>query len=155
MLKMLGINAEYVSEFAKDKAWEENTSVFKDQFYIFGKQHYKLSRLQDKVDVVVTDSPLLNSILYNPYEGEIGKSFEELIKHEFDTFYNYNFLIKRVKKYNPSGRLQTEEESDSLHEEIKLILNELNVKYVEVDGTKEGYNQIIQTFQNLTRTIKI
>ena len=28
-LKRAGINAEYVSEFAKDKAYEQNTEVFK------------------------------------------------------------------------------------------------------------------------------
>lgn len=38
-LKMAGINAELVTEFAKDKVWEENKAVFNDQLYIFGKQN--------------------------------------------------------------------------------------------------------------------
>lgn len=29
-LKMAGINAELVTEFAKDKVWEENKAVFND-----------------------------------------------------------------------------------------------------------------------------
>ena len=40
-LKRSGINAEYVSEFAKDKVWEGNKEVFKNQAYIFGKQYFK------------------------------------------------------------------------------------------------------------------
>lgn len=40
-LKMRGINAELVTEFAKDKVWEENDEVFKHQEYIFGKPKLK------------------------------------------------------------------------------------------------------------------
>ena len=36
-LKRHGINAEYVSEFAKDKVYENNGEVFKHQEYLFGK----------------------------------------------------------------------------------------------------------------------
>ena len=32
MLKMVGVDAEYVTEFAKDKVWEGNQEVFKCQF---------------------------------------------------------------------------------------------------------------------------
>ena len=52
-LKMAGVNAELVTEFAKDKVWEENKAVFKNQAYIFGKQYFKISRCADKVDVVI------------------------------------------------------------------------------------------------------
>ena len=64
-LKMNGINTELVTEFAKDKVWENNNEVFKNQAYIFGKQYFKISRVADKVDVIVTDSPLLLSAFYN------------------------------------------------------------------------------------------
>ena len=43
-LKMHGINAELVTEFAKDKVWEESKAVFNNQAYIFGKQYFKISR---------------------------------------------------------------------------------------------------------------
>ena len=64
-LKRNGINAEYVSEFAKDKLYEQNSEVFKHQEYIFGKQSFKMGRVRDKVQVIVVDSPLVLSIIYN------------------------------------------------------------------------------------------
>lgn len=36
-LKIAGVNAELVTEFVKDKVWENNEEVFKNQAYIFGK----------------------------------------------------------------------------------------------------------------------
>ena len=35
-LKIAGVNAELVTEFVKDKVWENNEEVFKNQAYIFG-----------------------------------------------------------------------------------------------------------------------
>ena len=33
-IKMAGVNAELVTEFAKDKVWEESKEVFNNQIYI-------------------------------------------------------------------------------------------------------------------------
>ena len=48
-LKMSGISCEYISEFAKDKVYEENKTVFDHQEYIFGKQSFKMDRVAGKV----------------------------------------------------------------------------------------------------------
>jgi Ni2+-binding GTPase involved in maturation of urease and hydrogenase len=64
-LKKLGVNAELVTEFAKDKAWEHNLKAVNNQAYVFGKQCYRMSRCADEVDVIITDSPLFLSIIYN------------------------------------------------------------------------------------------
>lgn len=64
-LKRKGINAEYISEFAKDKVYENNGEVFKHQEYLFGKQSFKMGRVRNKVQAMVVDSPLLLSIIYN------------------------------------------------------------------------------------------
>ena len=63
-LKMAGIDAEYVTEFAKDKVWENNTEAFKCQFYISGKQAFRISRCFGKVDVIITDSPIVLGKIY-------------------------------------------------------------------------------------------
>lgn len=64
-LKMMGINCELVTEFAKDKVWEKNNEALSNQIYIFAKQYYRMSRCAGQVDVIVTDSPLFLSPFYN------------------------------------------------------------------------------------------
>ena len=102
-LKMAGINAELVTEFAKDKVWEGSQAVFENQAYIFGKQYFRISRLQNKVDVVITDSPILLSSFYNRDEV-LGKELDALVTKVFNTYDSYNVFINRVKPYNPIGR---------------------------------------------------
>ena len=78
-LKMKGINAELVTEYVKDKVWENSTDLIKDQLYVFGNQWHRLNRLKDKVDVVITDSPLLLSLVYNSNKELFGNDFENLV----------------------------------------------------------------------------
>ena len=127
-LKMKGINAEYVDEYAKGKVWEGNQAVFKNQAYIFGKQFYKISRLENDVDVVVTDSLLLFSILYNE-DDRLGDAFNSVVRKVNNSYDAINFLVLRDKKYNPKGRHQSQEESDALLEPIKNLLKDANVDY--------------------------
>ena len=54
-LKMKGVNAELITEFAKDKTWENNTTALSNQLYVLGKQYYRIDRCKDQVEVIVTD----------------------------------------------------------------------------------------------------
>lgn len=139
-LKMNNVNAELITEFAKDKVWEGSKEVFNDQLYILGKQNFKLSRVKGKVDVAVTDSPIILSSLYNKdYDEEI---FNNFVLNVFNRYSNLNFFINRVKPYNEVGRFQTEEESDEISKVLKEHLKKFGVPYFEVDGNKKGYNSI-------------
>lgn len=139
-LKMKGVNIELVTEYTKDKVWEENKAVFNDQLYIFGKQNFRLSRLKDKVDVVITDSPIFLSILYNK---TYTNTFNKLVKEVFDSYNNLNFFIKRDKPYCPIGRFQTEEESNNLSIFLKELLDSHKIEYVEANGNMEDYDNKI------------
>lgn len=140
-LKMEGINAELVTEFAKDKVWEENKEVFKNQAYIFGKQSFKMSRCANKVDVIITDSPLFLSAIYNKDEV-LGEDFNKVVFNVFNSYENLNFFIKRAKPYNPIGRHQTAEEADEISIELEQKLKENNVDFIKMLGTKENYDEI-------------
>lgn len=142
-LKMRGINAELVTEFAKDKVWEENKEVFKNQAYLFGKQSFRLSRCRDKVDVIITDSPLPLSIFYNS-DPSLTENFNKSVMDVFNYYDNINYLLLRTKPYNHIGRHQSEEESNALKEPMVNLLSSRNIPYVEVNGDEEGYQKIVE-----------
>lgn len=143
-LKMLGINAELITEYAKDKVWEEAIEPFKNQVYIFGQQYYKTSKLEGKVDVAVTDSPLLLSIIYNKDKERLGDEFNSLVKKVALSYTDrIDCLIKRTKPYNPIGRLQSEKESDEKFNEIKKLLDATNIDYDIINGTMNDYDKIV------------
>ena len=141
-LKMAGVNAELVTEFAKDKVWENNAEVFKNQAYLFGKQSYKLSRCRDKVDVIVTDSPLPLSILYNS-DVVLGEDFNRTVMNVFNSYENMNYLLTRTKPYNPIGRIHTEEESNALKQPLVDLLVGRDIPYIECEGSIEGYQKVV------------
>lgn len=141
-LKMLGMNAELITEFAKDKVWENNEEVFKNQAYLFGKQSFKMSRCREKVDVIVTDSPLPLSIFYNNDEV-LGEDFNKTVMNVFNSYNNMNYLLLRTKPYNPIGRHQTQEESDALKKPMEKLLNNRNIPYLEIGGEVIGYDKIV------------
>lgn len=141
-LKMLGINCELVSEFAKDITWEHNTTALGCQEYVFGKQSYRLARCRDDVDVIVTDSPLPLTIVYTKNEV-LKKSLTDLVMAIFNTYNNINFFINRTKPYNTKGRNHTEEESDAISLQIKDLYRQLDIPYMEITGDLEGYDKVV------------
>ena len=128
-LKQSGVNCELALEFAKDKVWEDSIKVLDDQLYIFGKQYHKLFRLKDKVDVIITDSPLLVSILYNKTPS---KYFDDLVVEQYNTFNNMLFFINRPDSYQTEGRLQTANDAKTIDDEIKYMLKDNNIPYTEI-----------------------
>lgn len=142
-LKKAGINAELVTEFAKDKTWEHNCMALGCQEYMFGKQSYRLHRCREDVDVIVTDSPLPLSLIYNNNPA-LDHHFTTVVMNVFNTYENINCFVNRVKPYNPKGRNQTAEESDNLSTEIKNLYNKLGIPYFEINGDNEGYDTIVR-----------
>jgi hypothetical protein len=153
-LKKAGINAELVTEFAKDKTWEHNMKALGVQEYVFGKQSYRLARCRDDVEVIVTDSPLPLAIMYNNNPA-LDDSFAKVVFNIFNTYINCNYYIKRVKPYNPSGRNQTEEESNVLAEDIESLLIKNNIEYKTVNGDDIGYNSIVKDILDILKPTAI
>ncbi len=140
-LKMAGVDAEYVSEFAKDKVWEGNDEVFKCQFYVTGKQAFKISRCYGKVSVIVTDSPILLGAYYADNAALADACTVEANKYRSS---NFDVFIKRVKPYNPNGRHQTEEDAKAIDGAMKQLLESNKSNYLEVTGDEEGYNKVVE-----------
>ena len=139
-LKMKGIDCEYVSEFAKDKVWEHNEEVLKCQFYISGKQSYKISRVYGKVDVIITDSPILVGAIYGDYDNP---NLVSTIVYECKKYNNINIFLERDKPYNPNGRMQTEEEAKKKDAQLLELMKKYDVPYTTIQGNKEGYDSVV------------
>lgn len=141
-LKLAGVNAELVTEFAKDKVWEESKAVFENQAYIFGKQYFRISRCADKVDVIITDSPLLLSVMYNN-DPVLGEEFNALVRKIHNSYNHLDYFIERDKPYNPVGRFQTEEESDILSRKILNLVREDGMVTI-ISGNQANYDFIVE-----------
>lgn len=142
-LKWAGINCEQSPEFAKELAWEGRTGTFEDEMYIFGKQSHRLFRCDKKVDVIITDRPLLMSVVYNNYYGNFGdenwkKCYNDLIFSTYLQYDNVNIYLNRVKGFNPKGRREDEETAKEFDILFKKFLDDTNIPYYTFDGKEES-----------------
>lgn len=124
-LKRRGINCELVTEFAKDKVWEESYQALDDQIYIFGQQHHRQFILDGKVDVIITDSPTLLSIIYSvdTMPHRMYRHFFGMVMTEFEFGNNFNIFMQRSKLYDKVGRMGSLKEGIQIDEDIRTLLN--------------------------------
>lgn len=147
-MKMAGISCEYVTEYAKDMVWENRYNILNDQLYILSKQFRRLKRINGAVDVIITDSPIINNIYYN---GKITNSMDkisnkiinELVFELCDKFDNYYYLIERNHGYEQKGRYQTEQESNIVSKEIKDMLDSFGIEYAQLISGEDSVNRIL------------
>ena len=147
-LKMLGVNAELITEVAKDKTWEKNFMALDCQPYIFGKQCYRMDRCKGQVDVIVTDSPLILTSLYN-HDKNIEPEFSQVVLKKFLEFRNICYFLNRQKEYNPIGRNQTEEEAKQIDTEVKALLKMNCIPFLEIPGTIEEADKVVDEIYEL------
>lgn len=128
-LKDIGVNAEYVPEYAKDASWENRgQKFFRAQQHIYGEQSWRLERLVGDVEIAITDAPLPISLAYFP-EGFKIPSLREAILEDFGRYDNLNFFLKRSGPYNPKGRSQDLEQAKALDDIIMDILKEEGINF--------------------------
>jgi len=140
-LKLNDINCEMSPEFAKEKVWEGSFDILKNQIYVFGKQYHTIQRLMGKVDVIITDSPLLLSLVYD--DGSLPE-FRHLVLSVHHRICSLNYFLKRNKKYNPSGRMQNEEEAIIKDEQIKDMLDKNYINYETIDAGRGAIKTIAE-----------
>ena len=123
-MKWLGYDVELVSEYAKELVWEERNETFKNELYLFAKQHHRMFRLNGKVKYIITDRPLILSVFYNKKYGDNSNTFKNLVLQEVNKFKNIDIFLNRTKPYVQKGRNQTEEESKEFALEMFNIVKE-------------------------------
>jgi tRNA uridine 5-carbamoylmethylation protein Kti12 len=146
LMKSNDMSVELVTEYAKELVWAERLKMFHDQIYITAKQNHRIARLIDKVEYVITDSPVLMGRVYVP--ENYYPSLNSLIWEIHNSYTNLNFFLTRVKKYNPVGRNQNEEQSNELSKRIRGMLDYTGIKYHEIKASKDAPDKILEFIKN-------
>lgn len=134
--KKEGHESELVREYIKDWVWEGREVKPGDQIYIAGKQSHKERICFGSVDLIISDSPMYLSMLYEEKHDESYKAVPHIIKkhEEVAKLYGYEFfhiVLKRTSKYNSNGRYHSEDEAKQIDGEIKDMLNQCGIPFVE------------------------
>jgi len=142
-LKMKGISCEMAPEFAKELYYEENFTAFENQVFIFGNQFYRIARLIDKVDVVITDSPAFVSVYYNNLETA-KEEFNVFVAEASKSFNNKNYYLNRIADYDTSGRHQSEEQAEEVGESLLKLFDKYDVDFQIADSRPETLDKIVE-----------
>jgi len=145
--KKQGKSVELVTEFVKDLVWENRHSTIEIQPYVSMKQYRNLARLRDKVDYVITDSPLIKDSVYaRRYAADLPQSYHELLfflhRNLGDSI---NILLSREWAYDTEGRYQNEADAIAIDKELKFLLEMHQIDYYEcsanIDDILEAIHQ--------------
>ena len=134
-LKTRGYDCEMVTEFAKDLVWEKRDETFKDELYIFAKQNHRLFRVNGKVDIIITDRPLLLTYAYNMDDIPLC----HMCLTTFNKYRNKNFLIKRSTEYQQNGRNQNEDDAILIDNITQKVLDANKIDYTIVNNNDIDY----------------
>lgn len=149
LMKLNEINVELITEYAKDlTTWEDRYNTLEDQLYVFAKQQKRLQVLKNKVNFVVTDSPLILGLIYKEW-NYLPMNFEPLVFEIWDQFVNKNYFINRTKKNIPIES-QDEIEAKVIDIQVKTFLQNKSVPFEIIDGDKKTpqkiYDEILIDF---------
>lgn len=141
-MKVNGHKVEQAPEYAKDLVFEGRNNTLTNQVYVFGHQHHRIERLRNQVDWVITDSPLILSIMYMP--KTYPASFKQLVIDMWNMDDNYLFFINRKQPYQEYGRRHSFEEAKAIDNDIKMFLKENNIRFKEVNGDESAIGLIYE-----------
>ena len=129
-LKKRNINTEYVSEYAKELVWDGRMDLLdgsaKNQTMLIEEQNRRIERLQGKVSVIVTDSPILLGLMYQKVPSQ---ELESWVMQKHMEYNNFNLFIQRGKAFEQAGRIHGLKESMTIDEKIKGFLKEKSIYF--------------------------
>lgn len=136
LMKHRGMSVELVREYAKDIVWSDNLRLLTNQLHIVAEQNDRVYRLLNKVDWIITDSPILLSNVYNTGFDGASQMLNGLVSELHHKDKSVNIFLNRIKEYDPKGRTQTEAEATNLTIDIRNILETHEGEdYINLDAT--------------------
>jgi hypothetical protein len=148
-------SSELIQEYAKQLVWSEKFEELANQWYVTKKQYDMIKAVYGKVDYLVTDSPLLVGLHYNRYHTDnvcnVEKT-ESMILSKMDEFNNIYIFLKRNKNnpYEKIGRIHDENQSIEIEKNLKGLLDEFNLKYLEIESDVNNIDKIMEYVYSVT-----
>ena len=148
LLKMSGREVELVQEYPKSLVWEERQATFDDSLYLFAKQAHFQYHINNKVDYMITDRPLIMSNIYHNFwmakswPNEWNETFYKMVKETWNLYDNRVYFINRVMPYDKHGRNETEYEARQQDVMFKKCLDDYEIDYEIIDGNSEAHFKI-------------
>jgi hypothetical protein len=156
LAKSLGINAELVSEYVKQWAWEGRQPVNYDQFYFFGQQSRREYCLFNKVELIVSDSPVA---LCGYFAQVFGSPSQALcFRHMVNEYYSMleksgvtclHVFLNRKGTYDSRGRFQTEEEAMQMDMDQQSYLKSLGFDFITLDADSYASQEILNKVKEM------
>ena len=126
---------ELVTEYAKDLTYQESFKKLKDNAYVTFKQHHRIFQSKDVVDYIITDSPIVQSLIYpvsHPYNQEGWNSFVLGVHNAYESI---NVFLERDEDKHPYqmyGRTQSKDQAIELDNKILEMLNNNGINFIKV-----------------------
>jgi len=137
LMKSEGRKVELVTEYAKDLHYGKDWQRLGCQLVVTAEQYFRVYRLQDEVDWVITDSPIALGVIYAKTSWERAAALEA-----FRQFHNESFFINRVKPYAPYGRRHSEDSARVIDKQVRDMLMNRRVRYKGIDGDVDAPRNI-------------
>jgi hypothetical protein len=152
-LKQRGECVEIAHEYAKDLTWEGRDRAIAFQPYVAARQIWRVERLLDAVDWIVTDSPVLLSLVYRG-EGST-QAFEEYVLDTFRSWRTLNIRLERnaLAPYHAEGRGQSYTEATRIDKLIESALMNLQIPHhvvpvlTDADTTVDRMLEIVDAYR--------
>lgn len=147
-LKTRHWNCEIITEYTKELILTDDTWSLSDELLVFAEKYRRITRLR-KVDLVITDSPLINSVVYGADQfGPSAPAFYEAVARSFDSLY---FAVERTQDYIPLGRMPDADAADAAGRTIIGHLSRLGVPLWHVKGTDAALPQLVDVVEAQAR----
>lgn len=157
-LAMRGRLVEYSPEYAKELIWDGRRDMLNgsvtSQAVVAGEQISRLNRLIGRVEIAVTDSPILLEVPYVDSNDQSYASFVESLAAYHRSLRRLDVIVNRGYSYDPRGRKHTLDESMALDGAIRSAFDEAGggefFEYFRDDDDRANYASLLASILKMT-----
>ena len=151
-LKSEGVEAGLVLEAAKEDVYATGGTLLGNQFYLAAVQENRQWIMRGKVDVIVTDAPLMMATEYAPEEDK--EAVRSMVNHLLLRYRNFNVIVKRTKPFVKYGRVHGEAASRRLDTAIGCaaiarVADPSTAGTLAVNASEEGIATVLTALREM------